>query len=138
MFCSVSSENCLKRFYSQIIKKYKYACLLQCIQWRIILVFKTEVKSPTCLRSPFTHQERRKRVRRVRSAQRPHCIFMTQGRGHCGLAQPIGCERRSEGVPVCSEEKLCEREPQHCSEKTDRESGGGKGWQCDPLFEGGV
>lgn len=49
----------------------------------------------------------------------------------------MGCERRSEGVPVCSEEKLCEREPQHCSEKTDRESGGGKGWQCDPLFEGG-
>lgn len=62
---------------------------------------------------------------------------MRRGRGHCDSAQPMGCKRRSEGVLVRSEEKLCERELQHCSEKTDRESGGGEGWQCDPLSEGG-
>lgn len=60
------SLNCVKREYSRIIIKNKNhdkharTRLVQWIQWRIILVFRTEVRSPTCLRSALTPSRKKK------------------------------------------------------------------------------
>lgn len=81
-----------------------------------------------------SHARRTKGIRR--GIPRPHCIFIHGGRGFAaqlslwrgrGGAKAFRCVRKRSSLTARA---------QHCSEKTDRESGGCKGWQYDPLLGG--